>query len=78
MVLPQDAYDSEFYEKRNSDNWLLDKSVAMRTARVSIPVVPVGGTRSVGGYPASCMCSGGRCHKSPSSALPEQCLPTAP
>ncbi|SCE59903.1 hypothetical protein GA0115253_1081114 [Streptomyces sp. Termitarium-T10T-6] len=58
MVLPQDAYDSEYYEKRNSDNWLQDKSVAMRTTRVSIPVVPVGGTRRVGGYPASCVARG--------------------
>ncbi len=24
-VLPQDAYDSEYYGKRISDNWLLDK-----------------------------------------------------
>ncbi|MFZ4276455.1 DUF6302 family protein [Streptomyces arboris] len=78
IVLPQDAYDSEYYEKRNSDNSLLDKSVAMRTTRVSIPVVPVEGTRRVGGYPASCVCFGERCHKSPSSALPEPCLPTAP
>ncbi|MEU2762529.1 DUF6302 family protein [Streptomyces sp. NPDC007094] len=72
MVLPQDAYDSEYYEKRISDNWLLDKSVAMRTTRVSFPVVPVGG------YPASCVCFEGRCHKSPSSAVPALCFPTAP
>ncbi|MFH9215791.1 DUF6302 family protein [Streptomyces globisporus] len=78
MALPQDAYDSEYYEKRISDNWLLDKSVAMRTTRVSFPVVPDGGTGRVGGYPASCVCFGGRCHKSPSSAVPEPCFPTAP
>ncbi|MFD9850113.1 DUF6302 family protein [Streptomyces parvus] len=58
MVLPQDAYDSEYYEKRISDNWLLDKSGAMHTTRVSFPAVPVGGTRCVGGYPASCVCFG--------------------
>lgn len=59
VVLPQDAYDSEYYEKRISDNWLLDKSVAMRATRVSFPVVPDGGTGRVGGYPASCVCFGG-------------------
>ncbi|MFD3846341.1 DUF6302 family protein [Streptomyces microflavus] len=78
MPLPQAAYDSEYYEKRISDNWLLDKSVATRTTRVSFPVVPVGGTRRVGGYPASCVCFEGRCHKSPSSAVPELSFPTAP
>ncbi len=78
MVLPQDAYDSEYYEKRNPDNSLLDKSVVMRTTRVSFPVVPDGGTGRVGNYPASCVCFEGRCHQSPSSAMPEPCLPTAP
>ncbi|MGW7591266.1 DUF6302 family protein [Streptomyces rubiginosohelvolus] len=78
MVLPQDAYDSEYYEKRISDSWLLDKSVAMRTTRMSFLVVPVGGTRRVGGYPASCECFGGWCHKSPSSAVPQPCFPTTP
>lgn len=58
MALPQAAYDSEDYEKRISDNWLLDKSVAMRTTRMSSPVVPVGGTRRGGDYPASCVLRG--------------------
>ncbi|WP_327114402.1 DUF6302 family protein [Streptomyces sp. NBC_01341] len=141
MTLPQDAYDFECYEKRISDNWLLEQSVAMRTTRMPFLAVPVGGTRRGGGYPASCVCFGlkvcdfllgrlgfpdlrvqwsshpdtcfvasegerpptlvgdrtattlgrfygyseaaiaafmGRCHKSPSSAVPEPCSPTAP
>ncbi|MEV7644601.1 hypothetical protein AB0O32_32235 [Streptomyces rubiginosohelvolus] len=68
MVLPQDAYDSEYYEKRISDDWLLGKSVVMRTARAPCPRSSRRGTGRVGG----------RCHKSPSSAVPEQCFPTAP
>lgn len=54
MALPQDAYDSEYYETRISDNWPLDKSVDMRTTHMSFLVVPVGGTKRGGGYPASC------------------------
>lgn len=33
MALPQDAYDSECYEKRISDNWLLDKRASSRAPR---------------------------------------------
>ncbi|MFI2116655.1 DUF6302 family protein [Streptomyces rubiginosohelvolus] len=58
MALPQDAYDSVYYETRISDNWLLDKSVDMRTTRMSFLVVPVEGTRRGEGYPASCVCFG--------------------
>lgn len=58
MALPQDAYDFECYEKRISDNWLLEKSVAMRTTRMPFLAVPVGGTGRGGGYPASCVCFG--------------------
>ncbi|MGV9939631.1 DUF6302 family protein [Streptomyces sp. NPDC003401] len=58
IALPHDAYDFEYYERRISDTWLLEKSLAVRTMRMPFLAVPVGGTRRGGDYPVSCPCFG--------------------
>ncbi|WP_435060471.1 DUF6302 family protein [Streptomyces sp. bgisy060] len=58
MSLPRDAYDFEYYGQRISDTWLLEKSVAVRTLRMPLLAVPVGGVRRGGYYPVPCLCFG--------------------
>ncbi|MFF2411976.1 DUF6302 family protein [Streptomyces sp. NPDC058092] len=57
-ALPRDAYDFDYYERRISDTWLLEKSVAVRTLRMPFLAVPVGDTRRGGYYPVPCFCFG--------------------
>ncbi|MGW8597656.1 DUF6302 family protein [Streptomyces sp. NPDC055893] len=56
--VPQDAFDYDYYVRRLSDTWLVEKSIAVRIMRMPFLAVPVGGTRRGGYYPVPCICFG--------------------
>ncbi|WP_405895189.1 DUF6302 family protein (plasmid) [Streptomyces sp. NBC_01527] len=58
MRSPKEAYDYEFYAGRLADSDLLEKSLALRTLRIPLLAVPVGGLRQGGSYEVTCLCFG--------------------
>ncbi|MET8538305.1 DUF6302 family protein [Streptomyces sp. NPDC005065] len=58
MPSPKEAYDYEYYADRLADSELLKNSLALRTLRIPLLAVPVGGSRQGGTYEVTCLCFG--------------------
>lgn len=58
MCSPEEAYDYEYYAARLADSELLKNGLALRTLRIPLLAVPVGGSRQGGTYEVTCLCFG--------------------